>query len=793
MKRLFNHLLQILILGAIFLLMIKLPLFKIPHIQGILTGLIFFLIVVFMGIWMCKKKKVLKLITVGLLFFSQIAYAQPFVSGIANSIGRNIGQNIRCSFMNYCNAAEAYDKITFAAKQNNWSGDRPCEDVEQNCVRKKLNELKISPSVFKARDKLTLQQMQSYRSFRQDSHWNEWVNQYFSESAKAAGADPEELACAAKLASLCSEYERRHPRPTSLTVPAIMRSDAETVGCWPCKMSYIILTVVQDLSSDLESKMQDAALRILSIFFLLWILYTTFLAVIFPSKATNFLKDFMTRLLCVLVAAMILASGDNLKALYKNVLTPVIELGLGLTQQIGQAINVDTNFATEVDTRVGITSIGEDYCSVLSSATSGTGNPFQSLLVTLGYRQSDAFRDSQISEGSLLTPELQVALLCMTQTMYRQVSPMTAVGQSLIGFAQTESAIPLIPGTNRSMGFSFPDLIMWSVGFILVVLFTVFSFLVAFKIIDIFLRLGFVLVLMPLFVATWAFPATRDFTKKGFMFLMSIITEFLGLVLAINFIIVMFETGVANNRADLIAKMVAPYSSDYGENLLNVILSNGGWYFLFMIIALAFMGFKLLSVSTKIIASLFDGDIAKAASLGGNIVGAATVAGIQTAGQWGKKAWDVGSAAAENAESYHTPSDKSASFAAGRAIGRIKSGQNPLKDIDNPFRKEASDSVSAAPKRYFGEKAGEGVNKTSQRIARGLDRIGVTAGQALQKTGIGAIVGVPLTLATKTLSIGIRATGKITSGIMKAPGATAHGIKKFGSEIKRGFKRGDGK
>ena len=740
--RLFRHLFQILIWGAVFFLMLKMRLFEIPYIQPVLIGLIFLLIMVwgylFGKYYFYKKKHLIWLMMLGMFLVVHPVQAQ------------------------FCSWAESYDQQTFNARQKNWKGDKACNKTQREKAREALDKLRKSPSVFVPSDKLTAAEQKKWRSFRQDSHWVKWIAQNFSDS----GINAEEMGCASIFASLCSEYERRHPDTQAKTVGQIMRADEENSGCWPCKMAYITLTVVQSMSADLEKNMCEAGLNILKILMLLWILYAAFLAVIFPSKGATFLKDLLTRVLCMMIAAMILSSGDNLKSLYSSVLSPIVSLGLGLSDDISN--NIDESmftFATEVRSGVGLGSTGTDYCNLSIAGSSGTGNnPWSQLMKNVFPGLGNAYPKLNNSSDSLITPELQVNLLCLTQKLYRQVSPVTAVGQSLIGFSFADG--------DTFWHVTFPVWGMWLVGFTLVVLFSIFSFLVAFKIIDIFLRLGFVLVLIPLFVATWVFPATREFTKKGFRFLMSIITEFLGLVLALNFIMVSFEAGIGNNKAALISAMTANYSKKYGENLYNVIISEGGWYFLFMMIALFFIGTTILSVCTKTIASFFGTD--KISGLSGDITGAIAVTAIQQSAQ---KVWKPASNLAKNAKAYEVPDGKSASYLAGRALGRLKSGQNPLKDL-------GESNSPAASKRYFGQKAGNSVNRASQYLAAGVDKLGVGLGKGLSKTGIGAVVGVPLTLGAKTLSTGIRATGKAASVIMKAPGATVNAIKKAPQALK---------
>ena len=770
MKRLFEHLLQILCLGIIFFFMVKVPLYQVPYIQQILSTLIVILICICGYLLFLKrpaksakkrKRTLAILLILGGLLFSRPLYADSF-----------------------CSWAETYDQQTFKARMNKWKGDRPCEESQRESVRVKLNDLKRTPSVFIRTDKLTAKEQKTWRSFRAESHWSEWVAQNFSE----LGMDAEEMACAAVLSSLCSEYERRHPDTRAKTVGQIMQMDEKDSGCWPCKMAYITLTVVQSMSADLEENMREAGVNILKIFMLLWILYSAFLVVVFPSKGSAFLKNLITRLLCVMIAAMILSSGDTLRNLYSSVLSPIVSLGLGLTKEISNSIDDSAfSFAKDVRSDVGIGSVGVDYCAISVVGSAGTqNNPYAQAMRSEFPHMGSTYPKLGNVADALITPELQAHLLCLTQTMYRQVSPITAVGQSLISFSLADGII--------SFGFSLSKMSMWLVGATLLILFSVFSFLVAFKIIDIFLKLGFVLVLVPIFVATWAFPVTRDFTKKGFMFLMNIISEFLGLVLALNFIMMTFEVGITDNKDSLIkaiiGKVGSPYGyyKGYGANLYNVVTSNGGWYFVFMLVALFFMGTQLLSVCTKVIASFFGtGD---AASVGGDITGAVAVSMAKMAGTVGKKGWDTGSFAAKNAESYHDKEWNSVSYGVGRAVGRVSSRQNPFKDVPNPFKDETSSGAVAAPKRYFGDHAAGAVDRFSQNAAKGIDRIGVTAGQWFQKKGIGALVGVPLTLGTKTLTTGIRAVGKVTSGIMRIGGIGYAANKKIVKGGKRGTEDG---
>ena len=103
--------------------------------------------------------------------------------------------------------------------------------------------------------------------------------------------------------------------------------------------------------------------------------------------------------------------------------------------------------------------------------------------------------DQANQNKTLLTDELKGQFLCLTQKFYNQSRPFIATGHSLISFASHNSQA--LDGSVTRFPSNFK---MWIVGALLVGLFTYFGFLVAFRIMDIFLRLGFVLVLITNYV-----------------------------------------------------------------------------------------------------------------------------------------------------------------------------------------------------------------------------------------------------------------------------------------------------
>ena len=211
---------------------------------------------------------------------------------------------------------------------------------------------------------------------------------------------------------------------------------------------------------------------------------------------------------------------------------------------------------------------------------------------------------------------------------------------------------------------------------------------------DIFIRLAFLLVLMPLFVAAIAFPVTREFTKKGWDFLVHTIVEFTGLTLAIAFVMQMFESLLATSApGELMDKIAAPYSEDYWKNLYAAVYGGGACQFFFALITIVYYGLKLLDTVTPVMESLFGiGGLGGKSIMGGMLVSKA---------QQTKGLFDKAAAVAEN-KNVRYQSDKS------KKADEVKKGEKEVKELQDKAdkaqfkadrEKEKSDKLQEKAKR----------------------------------------------------------------------------------------------
>lgn len=646
--------------------------------------------------------------------------------------------------------------------------------------------------------------------------------------------------CASKLMALCSEYDRRHPETVVRTVfdkmnDPIGKSGTKSTACWPCDIAYVVFTVIQALSIKLSDVMAETGFKILLIataFFLL----AKATGMVLTSKGGTFFRQIMSTLLGVMIVSLILKNnGQYLSVVYSQFLNPVITMGLSISDDIQKSVGAESPYfknsigrqpfykRVESSASSGLKGITQtdflDYCKFGGSSASSS-NIFSDFLTSVrkgafpSINQNFPGLKSDSTQKTLLTDELQSQFLCMTEKFYYQSRPFIVMGQTLVNFASHDTET--LPDSNTR----FPEnLKMWLMGALLIGLFGYFSFLVAFRIIDIFLRLGFVLVLMPLFVAAIVFPVTRDFTKKGWQFLFQIIVEFIGLSISISFVMLLLEAVIAPQSDEILKALSASYSSDYGENLFNALTNNMTWTFPFMLIGAVIIGEKLLKVFPIVIASLFDvADYTK----GGTLIGA-TIGGLASGavGLYGK-AKNTAQTAAKNPHKTKENRAKDAEKDLAQKKKKLEDEKKSLqqaklkeghmrgtskeagakkevaqkekdvskaqKDVDeaqkkaDALRKEAdkeakktAPSQSAYSARRFSKDTANAIRSGGSKTAQKIDAFGSKVGGTLMKNGLGSLVGVPLVLGTKTLSTGVRMASKATELGIKGVGLVGAG------------------
>ncbi len=705
-----------------------------------------------------------------------------------------------------CSYYNSYKSRINAYKNDHFKQDEPCDKGIWAKARKESAEYEIS-----LLDAVSVVGMASKMS-------SEW----FSGS------------CANDLMSLCSEYQRRHPETVFKTVPVLIyeevsNTDANglSTSCWPCDMAYVVFTVIQGLSNNLSQLMSAVAMMLLVWGTVFW-LVSKAMGMILTSKGGTYFTQIATGLIWVMLAAILLRNGgQNLSELYSKFLSPVMQVGLTISDEIQSSVGMGSPTFSSVTSstqsfyqrvmqasasRVAYRPNFVNYCGYDTSSSSVTGESITSILSTffttvsrqafpsLGTHFS-ALSANANNNKTLLTDDLKMQFLCMTQKFYNQSLPLIAIGQSLISFSSRNTSSLAHFSTRFPSNFK-----MWFVGAILVCIFTFFSFLVAFRIMDIFLKLGFVLVLMPLFIVSVVFPITREYAQKAWRFLFQIIVEFIGLAIAASFAMILLEGVLVPESDQLLNAITAPYSENYGDDLLKAVTKDMTLSFPLLLVGIVILGSNLMKVFPIIVAFLFDVSDSSSKGKETTLMGAGVMGLVHGAYKNYKGMKSAATTAANNPyktkdtkakEAEKNLQDKKEKLKQEKQKPNNKKNiEKAQKDVDEAQKKADSlraqadaEKMKTAPSqskyvaRRFGDNSANAVRKGAGRAAETIEKFGSKWGGRLTKYG-GGLVGVPLTLGAKTLSVGLRIGAKATELGLKAVGRTGAAAQIAGSKFR---------
>ncbi len=320
-------------------------------------------------------------------------------------------------------------------------------------------------------------------------------------------------------------YERQHPEKTFFRV----RDMFEDQSCWPCNIAALLLDAMNNLVAQTSRFFEIWALDLLGFMLMVWLAVRVvkFIGGMGLSNPSEFFTDITKRLLACFFVALFLQI--PLSRFYQLTFGPLLSATIETVQLISES-----TLAPELseDTVIGKLEVDvpclEHYCQDTNAS------------------QTDQPDDIDLDHTDTFGADIRNGLLCVTCQIYAQTAPFIAAGQVLARYG--------ISGEEEHLGISFPkNLSMWLWGSLLVVIFSIFSFFVAFEMIDIFMRLTFVFVLVPFFMVAWAFPISRTYAEKAWSFLVHALLNFLGLCIGMGFVLILF-TQLVGNGVDSVAK-----------------------------------------------------------------------------------------------------------------------------------------------------------------------------------------------------------------------------------------------
>ena len=311
--------------------------------------------------------------------------------------------------------------------------------------------------------------------------------------------------------------------------------------------------------------------------------------------------------------------------------------GLGI-EMARALINGEQSFYANVASAAGVYGVAmeqTDYCSQPKGCREkgDTGcwlgdSPMYQYATRGGASGSDYMLDVT-SQGRAIADGTTRSLLCLTQMAFQGLAPISAAGSIIATYSIVNSLT--LPWPLNGVFPMLPELLY---GLLLMILCWLLGVAVAFRLIDIMIRVAMMIMLCPIFIVAAVFPATRDKAKIALIFFVSAVMGFVEVALAVGATVPCFYHAITRKgkERELIEAMVAPSSTEYVPNLYAQFARDGGFvedmkFFLYICVA-AWMGVKLLESVEKFFEQIFDlnniGQIGAPKDANGNPTGTMT-------------------------------------------------------------------------------------------------------------------------------------------------------------------------
>lgn len=305
-------------------------------------------------------------------------------------------------------------------------------------------------------------------------------------------------------------------------ITSIIKNLVNKNECWPCDVTALVLVSIQKVTAAAYEVLRPAALSLLGVLTMLWLAYVTlaFFGKFGFARISEYLTNVLNKIVLVLVISAILTSNQTISSLYRFTISPVVAYSASLAQQFSDSgRRAAKNAGSLLDVAKKIMSLGSSsecsYCKNRGDISSNT---------------------------LFLDPIATNSILCMICTVYHQVSPMIALGQGITCFAgastvsqSDQSAL----SAATSHGVTRLGAVL--VGMFLIIMFSLVMLLISFHVLSSILQLGFVLILLPLWLIAFVFKGTREYLKNAWALLMHAVISLVAISISTALVIIGFS------------------------------------------------------------------------------------------------------------------------------------------------------------------------------------------------------------------------------------------------------------
>lgn len=491
----------------------------------------------------------------------------------------------------------------------------------------------------------------------------DWIREEISDHAdlmSAYSTIPEGLdaqdvrKCAMLYIEYCAMVDKKLEDSCPTMAEVVQKSSKD---CWVCNIVEVLLLAMQRVASGAYFMLRHFSLGLLGVMFLFWIAFKVLnlIGTMGMGEHNAFFTEFLTRCCTVMIAVAILHA--PIVDFYRIVISPAISLtaalGMHLTT-MGVSDGTTTFYQaareqmtmneTETDPRENC----QLYCSNLTKSEDEVSYD-ERQLIHMGLLEEQNGRVAYSQTGQMMLAQIEETyghtmdystvqkeqmgylgfldyhsfsgLMCLTCQAFNQTVPFIAIGEAMNCYGIKEGIDLYV--------VKIPKLPYLLVGYVLVISFSVLAVIIGFYIIDVILRLGFVLALTPLLITAWAFPISRDYTKRGWNLIIYSLLEFLGVAVMMGLFMSIFTCILPGaNGMDTANALIQYMKNNDVPALFEVFsgmrpisqvgivagaavvagsgaaLSGMGMAFLLMILGIVFMGMKMLMATGQVVQHL---------------------------------------------------------------------------------------------------------------------------------------------------------------------------------------------
>ncbi len=594
------------------------------------------------------------------------------------------------------------------------------------------------------------------------------------------------VCCAENLQSLYQIYNSQFSSRDIETLPTMLMDEKNQ--CWVCDVVYILINLANTMAYRAAPQMAVVGLFFLKWAFVFWLVLK--IGMLFMNRNINgkpysggtFFQELLIRLLCVGLAAIVITDtaqkvndsptsavtdvekGTMLDEAYSKLLNPPLELiaevGINISDNlrkgegtffgmVAERVKQSPNYGFDLNT--------SDYCKTSFDIKRSS---LQQKLTSPTSKAKEVM--DGIYTGRVIGEDLTKKMLCLTQQAFRGVSPLATLGSLFLtdGIKNGES-LPLGMGRLPKLAQCIYGLVMmlccWSLGIS-----------VAFRLIDITIRLSIFILLAPILIALAVFPITRDKAKAGVRFMVSAIMGFIEISIGVALVIPFFMGAIARTEAQkeaLLDAMVAPSSSKYVSNLYDI-FSSGGFITFVLVSSICWMGKFLLDASQKFFNHIFGTQ--NVGQMGG-----ASMAGV---------AADMRGAIGGVAD--WTKTDRAKMIGAAAKNTKVGRGMTKMQ--------QGIKNSAAGAKRYVQGKASQASNYVkNSKVGRAASAAKNGVKNVGQKVANSKVGQAAKTLANSKVGRFAKGTGKVAGGVLKGVGSMGKEmLQRSGKFVKDQAKKG---